>query len=101
MKNSRTRVMNNSFVDRLRSEWEIDELAYHELREALGQLATKLATEERIAKDLALILYSMPQMVRNAHLHASEKGHAQPEMAKRLEEIWIELDALVLECLSE
>lgn len=99
-KRAKAAVMENDFVDRVRGEWTFDTAAYEELVESLRRLAERLASQRTIDRDLALTLYVIPQMVRNAHLQAAELGAEQSAMAERLEEAWIELDALVLKCLS-
>ncbi|EOV0648040.1 hypothetical protein ACOIOT_003765 [Cronobacter turicensis] len=55
--------------------------------------------EKTINKELALYLYSIPQMIRYAY--DSFNGEIDKnELALKLEEAWIELDALVIEVLS-
>ncbi len=47
-----------------------------------------------------LSLYSIPTIVRNMFLSFSRIEDA-PDIALKLEDAWVELDALVMECLSE
>lgn len=55
--------------------------------------------KKEIDKELALYLYSIPQMIRYAY--DSFNGEIDKnELALKLEEAWIELDALVIEVLS-
>ena len=93
------RILENPFVDRLRIEMRVDEAAYEELSAMLTDLAAALRGVPLIDKELALVLYSIPQTVSNAMM--SFDGHSpKPAIAGRLEDAWVELDALVLDCLS-
>ena len=77
-----------------------DDAAYAELCELLTQLGSMLKGEPTVDKELALVLYSIPSMVRNA-LASFDTHSPKPDIAHRLEDQWVELDALVLDCLSE
>ena len=100
MRTAKAEVLENRFVDRLRGEMCVDQQEYDDLCAALGRLADELASEAKIDRDLALVLYSTPQMVWNAYRQALEPDNRVEGLARRLEDMWIELDALVLECLS-
>ena len=52
------------------------------------------------ARDLALTLYSIPMMVRNTFISIDDQS-PKPELAARLEDHWVDLDALVTECLTD
>jgi hypothetical protein len=96
----KTRILENTFVDQVRAHMTVDEAEYDRLRVALTELATSLKGCAMIDRELMLSLYSMPTMVRNAFEGFS--GHDPvPEIAHRLEDIWIELDELVTDCLAE
>ena len=99
MNDLKNRLINNKFVERIRESLQIDEGEYNELCQILEAISKSLKDVYVIDKELALILYSEPQMVRNAFL--SFANHEDPpEIASRLEDIWVELDGLVMECLS-
>lgn len=94
------RILNNTFVDKVRNEMVIDENEYEALREMLIMLSNELKSEQVIDKELALILYSMPQMIRNTFLSFTAHNVQGSELVSKLENIWIDLDELVIECLT-
>lgn len=72
-------------------------IQYNNFISALNELSILMKKE--IDKELALYLYSIPQMIRYAY--DSFNGEIDKnELALKLEEAWIELDALVIEVLS-
>jgi len=75
-----------------------DEKEFHDLVKALNDLAVELKKIDCIDKELALYLYSIPQIVRNAFLSFDGKED-NAGIANKLEDAWIELDALILDCL--
>ncbi|EOC5727101.1 hypothetical protein ACI5CP_002661 [Cronobacter turicensis] len=76
-----------------------NEIEYNNLVSALNELSILMEKEKTINKELALYLYSIPQMIRYAY--DSFNGEIDKnELALKLEEAWIELDALVIEVLS-
>ena len=94
------KIMSNTFVDKVRIQMVIDEEEYDILRDLLNLLSLELRIEQVIDKELALILYSMPQMIRNAFLSFQYHNVQVTDLVSRLEDIWIELDELVIQCLS-
>lgn len=94
------KIKNNKFIDEVLTKMRIDEQQYQELCNLLKELATEWQNNQVIDKELALYLYCAPQMIRNVFLSFKEKNIPLPEIAKRLEDIWVELDALVIECLK-
>ncbi len=100
MTDLKLRIMNNGFVSAVRNEMRIDEGAYLELCGLLRELAGEWACRSLVDKELALVLYSIPQIVRNAFLSFSGPPDALPAVARALEDMWVELDGLVLDCFS-
>ena len=92
------RLLRNMFVDKVRNQMEIDEAEYQELIEILSNLSGELKFRKVIDKELALLLYSMPQIIRNVFLTYEEHHGKATEFGNKLEDIWIDLDAMVLEC---
>ncbi|MGE7943587.1 hypothetical protein ACQKNB_16025 [Lysinibacillus xylanilyticus] len=80
---------------------EIDEAAYQELIDILTNLSDELKSQKVIDKELALTLYSVPQINRNVYLTYEEHNGKATEFGNELEDIWIDLDAMVLECLID
>lgn len=94
------KILNNSFVDKVRNDMKVDEEEYQALKEILNELIGELKKQKVIDKELALILYSMPQIIRNTFLSLKTSDERVSDLNNRLEDIWIELDELVIECLS-
>ena len=59
-----------------------------------------MRTATVIDKDLALNLYALPQIVRNMSLAYAGPTASRPDRFDRLEDAWMDLDALVTECLQ-
>lgn len=95
------RVLANTFVDRVLSEMYFDDVAYKDLTEALTELAATLRGATALEREIALVLYSIPLMTRNAFLSLSEHTGKTPPIAAQLEDAWVELDALVTNCLTD
>lgn len=79
-------LFNNKLVDKVRNEMVIDENEYNALRERLTMLSRELKAEQVIDKELALILYSMPQMIRNIFLSCTAHHVQDSKLANRLED---------------
>lgn len=94
------KIMTNRFIEKVRNQMQIDEQQYTELCELLEKLAIEWKNKKDVDKELVLFLYNAPQIIRNIFLSFKEKGEPLPDIANRLEDIWVELDALVIECLS-
>ncbi|CDG94435.1 hypothetical protein [Xenorhabdus bovienii] len=92
-------IISNSFVDEIRISLSFNEQEYKKLVASLTNLAEIMNEQSTIDKELALYLYSIPQMVHNAYASFDGKEN-KPEIAMKLEEAWIELDALSIDCLS-
>ncbi|EKM0529519.1 hypothetical protein R2215_003505 [Cronobacter turicensis] len=89
----------NKFIDEVKMKMVFNEIEYNNLVSALNALSILMKKEKTIDKELALYLYSIPQMIRYAY--DSFNGEIDKnELALKLEEAWIELDALVIEVLS-
>ncbi|WNS43291.1 hypothetical protein [Paenibacillus sp. MMS20-IR301] len=94
------KILNNTFIDKVRNEMVVDEVEFEALRELLIELSKELKAEQVVNKELALVLYSMPQMIRNTFLSFTAHDVQDSELLNKLEDIWMELDELVIECLS-
>ncbi|WP_438447650.1 hypothetical protein [Gorillibacterium sp. sgz5001074] len=94
------KIINNTFVDKVRNEMVIDELDYLALKETLDMLSIELKSYQVVDKELALVLYSMPQVIRNIFISFGTHDNGSG-IKDRLETIWMELDELVVESLSE
>ncbi|MHA8111766.1 hypothetical protein ACX122_01270 [Kosakonia cowanii] len=93
------KIIDNNFVNNIRINMGFNDDEYNELASSLEKLANHMKNETVIDKELALYLYTMPQMIRNAYT-SFDKWENKPELALRLEDAWIELDSLVINCLS-
>lgn len=77
-----------------------DEDAFYNLCNDLKLLAKELKGSKVIDRELMLSLYSIPLVVRNMFLSFSNT-EPLPEIAIKLEDAWVDLDALVVDCLSD
>lgn len=93
------KIINNKFVDKLRQSMEIDEEEYLSLCDELICLAEEWKDVEYIDKELVSYLYAIPLIVRNEFINL-EKVCPDAVECNRLEDIWVELDALVSNCFS-
>ena len=92
-------VIENEFLNEVRKRMFFNETAYNDLVSTLNELSVIMEGEQKIDKELALYLYSIPQMIRYAY-DSFDKVNDKNEMAMKLEDAWIELDALVIDVLS-
>jgi hypothetical protein len=74
----------------------IDQKEYNPLCEALKDLAEEWKEVSHVDKQLMQDLYVLPQITKNV---AESLAQHQPEMAEKIEEMAMELDALILDCL--
>jgi len=93
-------ILSNTFTDQVLGSMTFDDSAYKKLCSSLKLLASELKGCNKIDRELMLSLYSIPTIVRNMFLSFSGVEDA-PDIALKLEDAWVELDALVMECLSE
>ena len=93
------KIIDNDFVNIVRINMIFNDIQYNELVSSLEELANLLKNNESIDKELALYLYTIPQMIRNAYA-SFDKVENKPDLAFKLEYAWIELDSLVINCLS-
>ena len=91
-------ILRNPFVERLRLEAVVDEEAYAGLCDALRRLATVWKGTRMVDRELAADLYVLAPVTRNMADVFREWGDGR---ADRVEETWIEIDALVLECFAK
>ncbi len=87
------------FIGDVKLKMVFNEVEYNNLVWALIELSILMKKEKTIDKELALYLYSIPQMIRYAYDSFDEISDKN-DLAVKLEDAWIELDALVIEVLS-
>lgn len=90
-------ILQNPFVTRLRLERVVDETAYRALCDALARLAQAWKGERLVDRELVQDLYVLAPITRNMADHLRQTGAGT---ADRVEEMAMEIDALVLECLD-
>jgi hypothetical protein len=88
------------FAQAVRMNRDYDDEQFENLKKLLSKLACELSDKEVLDKDLALNLYTLPQIVRNMFLTYDGPIDSRPERFNRLEDAWIDLDELVIECLQ-
>ncbi|HFV9240443.1 hypothetical protein GRW77_05995 [Escherichia coli] len=93
------KIIDNGFVNNVRINLAFNDEQYNDLVSSLDGLANLLKNNDSIDKELALYLYTIPQMIRNAYA-SFEKVENKPDLVFKLEDAWVELDSLVINCLS-
>lgn len=93
------KIIDNGFVNNVRINLAFNDEQYNGLVSSLEGLANLLKNNDSIDKELALYLYTIPQMIRNAYA-SFEKVENKPDLVFKLEDAWVELDSLVINCLS-
>lgn len=96
-----TRIRANTFVDQVRASMHFDDAEYLALCDDLEELAGCLRGTTSLDRDLARDLYSIPLIVRNMYLFVQGNGaYASHPLVGKLEDAWVSLDGLVMDCLS-
>lgn len=86
-------ILENKFIDRLRSELTVDKGEYTKLLASLKLLAQKWHGKDYVDKELMADLYVLAPICHNM---ASEISGQRDE----IDEMATEIDALVLDCLA-
>lgn len=87
------------FALAVRMNLDYEDEQFNRLKVLLSDLAKEMRTATAIDKDLALNLYTLPQIVRNMSAYTGSTA-SRPDRFDRLEDAWMDLDALVTECLQ-
>lgn len=90
-------ILENRFIERLRLETVIDRDAYESLCRALKNLAEEWRGVSHVDKEVVQRLYVLYRVAMGV---AEKLAPHQPEMAREIEKMAIEVDALVLHCLA-
>ncbi|MBJ6531668.1 hypothetical protein JGT31_24360, partial [Enterobacter hormaechei] len=61
------KIIDNDFVNNVRINMVFNDEQYNDLVSSLDELANLLKNNNSIDKELALYLYTIPQMIRNAY----------------------------------
>lgn len=88
-------ILQNRFVDRLRGELVVDLDEYRRLCDALRALAEGWRGAVLIDREVAQDLYVLAPITANM---AATIRETRPSQAEEVEEMAIEIDALVLDC---
>lgn len=88
------------FAHAVRTNRDYDDVQFLRLKLLLSELASATRGDEVVDKDVALNLYTLPQIVRNMYLSYDGPIESRPQRFGRLEDAWMDLDALVIECLQ-
>src|SRR5262245_1453777 len=92
------RILNNPFAYKL-LEYQIDQQSFSELCQALRELAQMWEKQSLIEKAIVFYLYETVSIMRNKLLEYQQQN--QKEKANLLEDMFIELDRLIMEeCLQ-
>ena len=91
------RLLSNDFVVKIRGSFEVDEESYESLCAALRDLAKEWRDKPLIDKEVMQTIYGADKSAL-AMIHTI--GDTNPDLTDRLEAMAIELDGLILQCLS-
>lgn len=98
MKDYSSDILQNNYLDKLRTELVIDKKSYEALCYSLRCLAREWKGMKSIDKRIVQELYVLAPATKN--VAESVKEH-NSNLAHEIEILAIELDALVLECLAD
>jgi predicted metal-binding protein len=96
----KAKILANELALTIRTESRVDEDQWEELRHLLQLLAKEWQSAESVDKELVECLYTTSQALRNSFV-AHSQLEPRTALADRLEDLWVDVDALVLECLTE
>ena len=91
-------ILQNNYLDKLRTEFVIDKKSYEDLCYSLRCLAMEWKGMKSIDKRVVQELYVLASVTKNV---AESVKEYNSHFAHEIEELAIELDALVLECLAD
>jgi hypothetical protein len=94
----KTRLLSNTFVDRLRDGWRVDETAYADLCGTLRELARHTLWRAAALWEADLVAHLGAIGFASRNLARSSAEHSAPTR-RRVAEVAEELDGLVFECL--
>ena len=93
-----TEILNNNYLEKLRTELVIDKKEYEKLCDSLKCLAKEWKGIKSIDKKIVQELYVLAPVTRNM---AESVKEYNSKLAQEIESLSLELDALVLECLAD
>jgi hypothetical protein len=93
-----TEILNNSYLEKLRTDLVIDKQEYERLCYSLRCLAKEWKWIRSIDKKIAQELYVLAPVTRNI---AESVQEYNSKLAQEIAVLSLELDALVLECLTD
>ena len=93
-----TEILDNNYLEKLRTELVIDKKEYEKLCYSLKCLAKSWKGIKSIDKKIVQELYVLAQVTRNV---AESVKEYNSKLAQEIEVLSLELDALVLECLAD
>ena len=91
-------ILQNNYLEKLRTELVIDKKSYGELCYSLRCLAREWKGMKSIDKRIVQELYVLAPVTRNM---AESVKEYNSKLAQEIESLSLELDALVLECLAD
>lgn len=93
------KIESNKFDFDLRMNLSFNDDEYHQLVNILIDLEKEMKNHDDIPINLALGLYWLPYIVRNT-LDFLKINKPDSDLTQKLEDAWIDIDNLVLNCLS-
>jgi hypothetical protein len=93
-----TEILDNNYLEKLRTELVVDKKEYEKLCYSLRCLAKEWKGAKSVDKRVVQELYILAPVTRNV---AESVKEYNSELAQEIESLSLELDALVLECLAD
>ncbi len=93
-----TEILENNYLEKLRTEFVIDKKEYDKLCYSLKCLAKAWKGIQSVDKKIVQELYVLAPVTRNM---AESVKEYNGELAQEIEALSLELDALVLACLAD
>lgn len=93
-----TEILDNSYLEKLRTEIILDKQEYERLCSSLRDLSKAWKGIKNIDKKIVQELYVLAPVTRNV---AESLQEYDSKLAQEIEALSLQLDALVLECLAD
>ena len=93
-----TEILNNNYLEKLRTELVVDKEEYEKLCDSLKCLAKEWKGAKSVDKRIIQELYVLAPVTRNMAESVKEYNN---KLAQEIETLSLELGALVLECLAD
>lgn len=99
---TKTKMLSNKFIDKVRNGFVVDEGEFNELCKLLETLIVEWKNKKEVDKELVQHLYILPYVTKNMAeaLRKNRRSEADDKLADTIDEKSNRLDDLVLQCLN-